>query len=167
MSTGVESYMSMLADDAKLMRRVLTDEECRILQEDLNKLQRWSEKWLLEFNTNKCKVKEIGVGDRRPKGQYTIKGNYGSVTNQERDLEVDVAPNLTPEAHINMITTAAYSTLAKVRTSLRKLSKEAFTALYTAYVRPVLEYAATSWSPHLKKHIGKLEKVKKKKLRRG
>jgi hypothetical protein len=161
MFTGVESYMSMFADDAKLMRRVVTDEDCRILQEDLNRLQRWSEKWLLEFNTSKCKVMEMGLGDRRPKGQYTMKGNSLPVTTRERDLGVDVTPNLSPEAHINRITTAAYSTLAKVRTSFRNLSKEAFRALYTAYVRPVLEYAASSWSPHLKKHIMKLEKVQR------
>ncbi|XP_069160342.1 pickpocket protein 28-like [Procambarus clarkii] len=53
---GVESYMSMFADDAKLMRRVVTDENCRLLQEDLDRLQKWPEK----FNTSKCKVMEIG-----------------------------------------------------------------------------------------------------------
>ncbi|XP_069178590.1 uncharacterized protein [Procambarus clarkii] len=139
MSTGVESYMSMFADDAKLMRRVATDEDCRILQEDLNKLQRWSEKWLLEFNTSKCKVMEMGLGDRRPKGQYTMEGNYFPVTILERDLGEDVTPNLTLEAHINRISTTAYSTLAKVRKSFRNLRKEEFRALYTANVRPVLE----------------------------
>lgn len=38
----VASYMSTFADDGKLMRKVETDEECKILQDD--KLQSWSEK---------------------------------------------------------------------------------------------------------------------------
>ncbi|XP_069185763.1 uncharacterized protein [Procambarus clarkii] len=162
MFTGVESYMSMFTDDAKLMRRVVTEEDCSILQEDLNRLERWSEKLLLEFNTSKCKVMEIGLGDRRPKEKYTMKGNCLPLATQERDLGVDVLPNLTPEAHLNRISTAAYSTLAKVRTSFRNLSKKAFRALYTAYVsKQSWSLAASSWSPHLKKHIRKLEKVQK------
>ncbi|XP_069158331.1 uncharacterized protein [Procambarus clarkii] len=82
--TGEESYMSMFMDEAKLMGRVVTDEDCRILQEDLNRLQRWSEKWLLEFNKSKCKVIEMGSDDRRRKGQYTIKGNCLPMTIRER-----------------------------------------------------------------------------------
>nr|XP_045612010.1 uncharacterized protein LOC123766738 isoform X1 [Procambarus clarkii]XP_045612011.1 uncharacterized protein LOC123766738 isoform X1 [Procambarus clarkii]XP_045612012.1 uncharacterized protein LOC123766738 isoform X1 [Procambarus clarkii]XP_045612013.1 uncharacterized protein LOC123766738 isoform X1 [Procambarus clarkii]XP_045612014.1 uncharacterized protein LOC123766738 isoform X1 [Procambarus clarkii]XP_045612015.1 uncharacterized protein LOC123766738 isoform X1 [Procambarus clarkii] len=41
-------------DDAKLMRRVRTKKYCRVLQEDINKLQEWAGEWLLEFNPNKC-----------------------------------------------------------------------------------------------------------------
>ncbi|XP_069171222.1 uncharacterized protein [Procambarus clarkii] len=141
MSTGVESYMSMFEDDTKFMRRVMPDEDCKIFQEDLSKLQRWSEKWLLEFNKSKCKVMEMGLGGRRPKGQYTMKENYLPVMIRERDLRVDVTPNLTLVAKRNWITSAAYSTLSKIRTSFRNLSEEALKVLYTAYVRPVLEYA--------------------------
>ncbi|XP_069171092.1 uncharacterized protein [Procambarus clarkii] len=139
--------MWMFADEAKLMRRVVKDEDCRILQEDLNRLQRWSEKWLMEFNMRKCKVIEMRLRNRRPKGQYKMKGNFLHVTIRESDLGMDVTPNQTPEAHMNRISTAAYSTLAKVRTSFKNLSKEALRVLYTAYLRPVLAYATPSLSP--------------------
>lgn len=36
---GVSSDMSMFADDAKLMSNVITDDDCRKIQEDLDKLQ--------------------------------------------------------------------------------------------------------------------------------
>jgi hypothetical protein len=32
---------------------------------------------------------------------------------------------------------------------------------YTTYIRPVLEYASSVWSPHLLKHINSLERVQK------
>ena len=32
------------------------------LQDDLNKLVAWSDKWLLKFNPEKCKVLHIGHG---------------------------------------------------------------------------------------------------------
>ncbi len=33
--------------------------------------------------------------------------------------------------------------------------------IITAFIRPTLEYTAVVWSPHLKKHIDKLEKVQR------
>ncbi|XP_069159827.1 uncharacterized protein [Procambarus clarkii] len=100
-----------------------------------------------------------------------MKGTYLPITSREKDLGVDITPNLTLDAHINRIKSAAYSTLAKVKTSFRNLNKEDFRSLYTAYVRPVLEYVTLSWSLYriclyggasiLKKHINKLEKVQK------
>lgn len=58
------------------MRSVMIDEDCKILQDDLNNRQRWSEKWVVEFNTNKCEMMGIGTEASRPKDQYTTKGTY-------------------------------------------------------------------------------------------
>ncbi len=33
---GVESYMSLFADDAKIMKRVKNEEDCNLLQRDLD-----------------------------------------------------------------------------------------------------------------------------------
>lgn len=93
-------------------------------------------------------------------GQFTMKGNYLPVMTRD-DLAVDVTSKITPEAHINRITSAVYSTLAKVGTSFRNLSQEAFRALYTTYVRPVLTYETPSWNPPPAEKQKKLEKVQK------
>ena len=41
---GLSSYISLIADDAKLLRKVNSQEDCKKLQEDLNKIQEWSER---------------------------------------------------------------------------------------------------------------------------
>ncbi len=46
----VDSYISLFADDAKLLKRVENNMDCEILQKDLNKIYNWSKKWELEFN---------------------------------------------------------------------------------------------------------------------
>ena len=48
---GLNSEGKLFTDDAKIYRRIkdITDNEH--LQEDLNKLQEWSMKWLLNFNS--------------------------------------------------------------------------------------------------------------------
>ena len=53
MNKGVDSYMSFFADDAKLLRRVSTENECGMLQQDLDKLWEWSKKWEMNFNIRK------------------------------------------------------------------------------------------------------------------
>ena len=39
---AVKSYMGMLADDAKITRRIRSVEDCNMLQEDLNRIYNWS-----------------------------------------------------------------------------------------------------------------------------
>ena len=38
---------------------------------------------------------------------------------------------------------------------------EMFKKIITSFIRPRLEYAATVWSSHLERHIGKIEKVQR------
>ena len=56
MTEEVYSYMSLFADDAKLLRKIESKEDCDNLQKDLNKIHRWSKLWEMEFNAKKCKV---------------------------------------------------------------------------------------------------------------
>ena len=43
-----------------IFRRVQTRQECRTLQDDLNRLDQWSAKWQMLFNQSKCKCLHIG-----------------------------------------------------------------------------------------------------------
>lgn len=56
---GVESFLNMFADDAKVMTEVKSKEDCINLQGDLNRLQNWSDKWLVKFIASKYKVMRI------------------------------------------------------------------------------------------------------------
>lgn len=44
---GMSSYMSMFANDIKLMRHAKIEDDCGILQDDLDKHQELANKWLL------------------------------------------------------------------------------------------------------------------------
>ncbi len=56
----VESLAHIFADDTKLHRHIKSESDCWILQEDLDHLQAWSNKWLLRFNAVKCEVLRLG-----------------------------------------------------------------------------------------------------------
>jgi ribonuclease P/MRP protein subunit RPP40 len=56
----VVSSIRMFADDTKIWTKIETAEDSQTLQRDLDKLAEWSERWLLRFNPDKCKVMHIG-----------------------------------------------------------------------------------------------------------
>ena len=50
MTEGVSSYISLFADDAKLLRKIRNHNDCEKLQNDGNKIYEWSKTWEMEFN---------------------------------------------------------------------------------------------------------------------
>ena len=56
---NVTSNVYMFADDTKIYRPMTSHEDTTILQNDLDCLQSWLAKWLLNFNLHKCKVMSI------------------------------------------------------------------------------------------------------------
>ena len=91
----IKNDMRMFADDTKLWSKINRPQDYVKLQDDLNQLHLWSDKWLLSFNPEKCKVMHIGHNYRFV---YTIQQKNTtyklSDTAQERDLGVLVINNL-------------------------------------------------------------------------
>ena len=50
----------MFAGDTKLWSTIQQEADSQELQEDLDKLKEWSNKWLLDVNIEKCKVMHVG-----------------------------------------------------------------------------------------------------------
>ena len=72
----IDSMVLMFADDTKLFRIIESSEDTKVLQNDLNKLEKWSSTWLLKFHPGKCKVLTIGDLDKivRPRAYcYELK----------------------------------------------------------------------------------------------
>jgi len=61
----------LYADDAKSFRFIHNDRDHQTLQENFNKLQKWSNKWQLLLNAAKCKIISFGRGDVA-EHEYTI-----------------------------------------------------------------------------------------------
>ena len=52
---GVTGNILKFADDTKLFRKIKEIGDKQKLQDDIDKLVRWSEKWQMLFNFGKCK----------------------------------------------------------------------------------------------------------------
>jgi len=57
---AVTSITKTFADDTKLFRAIRGPEDHDKLQNYLNQLVKWSERWQLGFNENKCQIFHLG-----------------------------------------------------------------------------------------------------------
>ena len=57
------SIQLKFADDTKLFRKVKEIGDKQKLQDDIDKLVKWSEKWQMLFNFGKCKCLHTGSGN--------------------------------------------------------------------------------------------------------
>ena len=55
----VTSNINLFVDDSLLFRKVQRNSDCQELQEDLDRLQEWEQKWQMSFNADKCEVLRI------------------------------------------------------------------------------------------------------------
>ena len=60
---GVTGNILKFADDTKLLRKTKEIRDKQKLQDDIDKLVRWSEKWQMLFNFGKCKCLHTGPGN--------------------------------------------------------------------------------------------------------
>ena len=72
------------------------------------------------------------------------------VTEQEKYLGIICDQNLSFEEHINTQIKKANGLAGMLRRSFEFMDKDMFKQLFTAIVRPHLEYGAPLWNPHTK-----------------
>jgi len=164
---NIKSQVFMFADDTKLYREVTSIEDQTQLQIDLDKLQDWSNKWLLKFHPGKCKVLRIGTKTGLTKVPYKMVTEKNEVieleeSSHEKDIGVIIDDKLNFEAHISEKVNTANRIAGTIRRTYEHLDEESFALLFKALVRPHLEYANSVWCPYKKKDITKVENVQRR-----
>ena len=96
----VQSCCKVFADDTKIYDSFYN---CTKIQEDINRLQEWSDMWNLYFNVTKCKA--IHIGRKNEEADYKMKVNedeYRSIAkcNDEKDLGIVFDKSFSFHVHI-------------------------------------------------------------------
>ena len=138
--------------------------DIEILQNDLTNLELWARKWLMTFNTDKCKVIQISLKPVAP-SSYTLYGRHLREVTEAKYLGVTIDRKLSFSKHIDNVCKKANSTLAFIRRNLKSCQRQIKADAYLMYVRPTLEYAAAVWAPHTKCDTEKLEAVQRRAAR--
>ena len=107
-----------------MARVVGCEEERNALQQSLDGLVEWSDKWGMEFNVCKCKVMHLGKHNKQ--FEYFMGGQTLANTEEERDLGVVMSNKLKPAAQCAKAAQVAMAVLCQITHTFQHRDKHVF-----------------------------------------
>ena len=151
------------ADDTKVLCEGAADRRAGQLQESINAIATWCDKWRMPFNVSKTRVMQFC--DRRDncrtEATYIINGTSIEWSELEKDLGVYIDSRLSFDEHVVRTVNKGMRLVGWVARVFRTRKASVLLPVYKAVIRPTIEYASVVWSPMKKVQIAKTERVQR------
>ncbi|GAB0186968.1 mitochondrial enolase superfamily member 1 [Grus japonensis] len=156
MDSGIECTLSKFADNTKLCGGVNTLEGRDAIQRDLDRLERWAHANRMKFNKAKCKVGAIpstATGWARNRLKAALRRRtWGVLIDEKLNMSWQCALAAQKANHV----------LGCIKRGVTSRSREVILPLYSALVRPHLEYCVQLWGPQYRRDMELLERVQRR-----
>jgi len=166
LADSLDCLKLLFADDLKMFASINTKTDCQRLQGQLQVLEEWCSRNKLEINVSKCRVVSFTKRKKPVHFNYILNNCIIQKTDNFTDLGVIFDCKLRFNLHIESKIKAASKMLGFIIRSSRDMNNtDSIMLLYTSYVRSILEYASTIWSPYYECYTKSLESVQRKFLK--
>lgn len=157
----INSTIRLFADDTSLYIIVDSPQEASDkLNQDLVKIDAWADKWLVSFNPNKTESMILTRKTNKPLHPPVIMQNQNiKQVDSHKHLGVVLESNCHWQKNIELITSKAWQRIHIMRKLKFLLDRKALETIYTAFIRPILEYADIVWCNISKYQEDELEKI--------
>ena len=144
------------ADDLKLHSEIVAEADHLILQHGLDDLVSWSNKWQLNISLKKCFCMQVGRSNTIPDPKYILGACLLPNLTSAKDLRGTIDNKLTFNTHICTITSRAHARIYLIHKWFNSRNTQSLVQGFVTYVRPILEYASSIWSPSTITNIKKV-----------
>ena len=161
------------ADDVKIYNSIRHStpyfhEDMKLLQADIDTIVKWSEKWELPLNNDKCAFINFQTSAQSTKSQsssipcYFIDNKIITQVKSQKDLGIIIDDQLNFDLHIDHIVHNALRANFSIMKCFHFSSLDMKIRLYKAFVRPQIEFASCIWNPISKFKSNNIEKVQRR-----
>ena len=165
------STVGFFADDTRISKQIGSLGDCKLLQEDLDSVVRWSRSNNMQLHEQKS---ELVVHKHKPGDllqelpfspltmSYTSSAGEALYPSESiRDLGVIISHDLSWSRHICETVTKARSVASWVLSVFKTRNKDVMLTLYKSLVRSILEFNSPVWNPIKIGEIQAIEGVQK------
>ena len=163
---NIKTKVRLFADYTILYNSIRNIADTARLQQDLDTLEKWENKWHMSFNVSKCNVLTITRKRELIVTWYTLQQQPVERVAGAKYLGVDQTGDFHWGKHIQATITKSNRTRAFVYQNLKGFLPQVHTHCYKGLVHPVLEYACVMWSPHQQNLSKSLEAIQHRSARR-
>ena len=138
----IESVIKLFADDTS-MYLCLENPHIRadILNNDLEKIMQWANKWKIEFNERKTELMNITRNKNHQFQSLSFGRTILEDTHSHKHLGIIFQNNCKWESHIKMLIAKCRCQVACLRSFKYRLSRKALETMYWSFILPQLDYA--------------------------
>ena len=114
-----------------------------------------------QYLEQKCSIAEVGHKTNITR-DYSLNDCSISKVTASKDLGVSIDNRLKFSDHINYITSRAHARASLIHKFFLSRDRATLVRAFITYVRPILEYASSVWSPHQVADVRKIESVQRR-----